>query len=103
MFAFKVSTLVKEIRAFSCCHKKCLEQDYTGFSFHETTTFRSSTYPLAALLLSKAISILPSDDFLETSFMKAVAIWYAISSSERRLRNRNDSPAMQCIMYLAPG
>lgn len=83
VFAFKVSTPVTEIRTFSYCRNKCLDQDHTRFSFYRTITFSSSTHQFAALLLYKAISILPSDDFLETIFMKAVAIWFAISSSER--------------------
>lgn len=83
MFPFKVSTPVTKIRTFPCCHNKCLDRDHPRFSFSRTITFSSSTHQLAALLLCKAIYILPSDDFLETIFMKAVAIWYVISNSER--------------------
>lgn len=104
MFACKASTPVTEIRPFSHRSNKCLDQYHTRFSFYRTITFSSSTHHLAALLLCKAISILPSDDFLETIFMRAVAIWYAISnSSESRLRNRNDSSATLCVMCLSLG
>lgn len=76
-FACKVSTPVREIRAFSWPFNKCLDWHRSEFSFHGTTSFTSSTYQMAALLLSKAISVQLSDDFLETSFMKAGAIWFS--------------------------
>lgn len=56
-FAYKVSTSLREIRAFSWWFKKHLDRRHTEFSFHGTTTSRSSTYQMAALLLSKAVSV----------------------------------------------
>lgn len=101
MFAFKMSTPMRENRTLSCCHKY-LENDHTGFYFHTAITFKSSTYQSAALLLSKSVSILTSDDFLETSFMNAVSIWQVIPYSENRLRNRHHSSTIKCIMCFVP-